>query len=204
MTDEAEEYGEFPLKSFLHMEMGGGAPGTGVATVDIGPEHLLLGLVREGEGIAAGVLESLGVNLDKVRHEVIRVLSQSSASGPSTAASEGKRGSGSKTPTVDQLGINLTEAARSGELEIVVEAWNDAGPAGVVALLELAQHGQDVLGLKLGQRHAADGRLEIAIDDAAVALCGPRPDGQRRQPGVEIVGGGQPPVDGQDAALRLP
>ena len=41
----------------------------------IGTEHLLLGLVREGEGIAAGVLESLGVNLDKVRHEVIRVLS---------------------------------------------------------------------------------------------------------------------------------
>ena len=71
----------------------------------IGTEHLLLGLVREGEGIAAGVLESLGVNLDKVRHEVIRVLSQSSSSaGP---APETKRAS--KTPTVDQLGINLTE-----------------------------------------------------------------------------------------------
>ncbi len=40
----------------------------------IGTEHLLLGLVREGEGIAAGVLESLGVNLDKVRHQVIHVL----------------------------------------------------------------------------------------------------------------------------------
>ena len=71
----------------------------------IGTEHLLLGLVREGEGIAAGVLESLGVNLDKVRHEVIRVLSQSSSAGPS--AQETKRAS--KTPTVDQLGINLTE-----------------------------------------------------------------------------------------------
>ena len=46
----------------------------------IGTEHLLLGLVREGEGIAAGVLGVLGVNLDKVRHQVIRVLSQSSAS----------------------------------------------------------------------------------------------------------------------------
>ena len=60
----------------------------------IGTEHLLLGLVREGEGIAAGVLESLGVNLDKVRHEVIRVLSQSSSAGPS--AQETKRAS--KTP----------------------------------------------------------------------------------------------------------
>ena len=60
----------------------------------IGTEHLLLGLVREGEGIAAGVLESLGVNLDKVRHEVIRVLSQSSAA--RVPASETKRAS--KTP----------------------------------------------------------------------------------------------------------
>ncbi len=81
----------------------------------IGTEHLLLGLVREGEGIAAGVLESLGVNLDKVRHEVIRVLSQSSSVGP---ASEPKRAS--KTPTVDQLGVNLTEAARAGKLDPVI------------------------------------------------------------------------------------
>ena len=86
----------------------------------IGTEHLLLGLVREGEGIAAGVLESLGVNLDKVRHEVIRVLSQSSASGSSSGGGDAKRGSGSKTPTVDQLGINLTEAARTGKLDPVI------------------------------------------------------------------------------------
>jgi hypothetical protein len=44
----------------------------------IGTEHLLLGLVREGEGIAAGVLESLGVNLDRLRHEIIRLLAQTS------------------------------------------------------------------------------------------------------------------------------
>ena len=81
----------------------------------IGTEHLLLGLVREGEGIAAGVLESLGVNLDKVRHEVIRVLSQSSSVGP---AQETKRSS--KTPTVDALGINLTDAARAGKLDPVI------------------------------------------------------------------------------------
>ena len=49
----------------------------------VGTEHLLLGLVREGEGIAAGVLESLAVNLDKVRHEVIRVLAQAFTSGGS-------------------------------------------------------------------------------------------------------------------------
>jgi ATP-dependent Clp protease ATP-binding subunit ClpC len=81
----------------------------------IGTEHLLLGLVREGEGIAAGVLESLGVNLDKVRHEVIRVLSQSTSAGPTT---ETKRAS--KTPTVDQLGINLTDAVRAGKTDPVI------------------------------------------------------------------------------------
>jgi len=81
----------------------------------IGTEHLLLGLVREGEGIAAGVLESLGVNLDKVRHEVIRVLSQSSSAGP---AAETKRAS--KTPTVDQLGINLTDLVRAGKIDPII------------------------------------------------------------------------------------
>ena len=81
----------------------------------IGTEHLLLGLVREGEGIAAGVLESLGVNLDKVRHQVIHVLSQSSSTAPTQ---ETKRPS--KTPTLDQLGINLTDAARAGTLDPVI------------------------------------------------------------------------------------
>ena len=81
----------------------------------IGTEHLLLGLVREGEGIAAGVLESLGVNLDKVRHQVIHVLSQSTASAPTQ---EPKRSS--KTPTLDALGINLTELARAGKLDPVI------------------------------------------------------------------------------------
>ncbi len=81
----------------------------------IGTEHLLLGLVREGEGIAAGVLESLGVNLDKVRHQVIHVLSQSTSVSP---AQESKRPS--KTPTLDQLGINLTDLARADKLDPII------------------------------------------------------------------------------------
>jgi len=80
----------------------------------IGTEHLLLGLIREGEGIAAGVLESLGVNLEKVRSEVIKVLTQSGS-----APHHGERRS-SKTPTIDQLGIDLTAQARSGELDPIV------------------------------------------------------------------------------------
>ncbi|HEY8767954.1 MAG TPA: ATP-dependent Clp protease ATP-binding subunit [Dehalococcoidia bacterium] len=81
----------------------------------IGTEHLLLGLVREGEGIAAGVLESLGVSLDKVRAEVTRILSQSMPQG----AAQGARAT-TRTPTVDQLGIDLTSAARAGKLDPVI------------------------------------------------------------------------------------
>ncbi|MBI3970348.1 MAG: ATP-dependent Clp protease ATP-binding subunit [Chloroflexi bacterium] len=80
----------------------------------IGTEHLLLGLVREGEGIAAGVLESLGVNLEKVRTQVIQVVSQS---GPGTQG-EGKHTS--RTPTIDQMGQDLTAMARAGKLDPVI------------------------------------------------------------------------------------
>jgi ATP-dependent Clp protease ATP-binding subunit ClpC len=80
----------------------------------IGTEHLLLGLIREGEGIAAGVLESLGVNLEKVRSEVIKVLTQTGSN-----PHHGDRRS-SKTPTIDQLGIDLTAQARGGQLDPIV------------------------------------------------------------------------------------
>src|SRR5829696_5629075 len=74
----------------------------------IGTEHLLLGLVREGEGIAAGVLESLGVNLEKVRAQVMQVVSQS--------ASYSQSKQQTKTPYMDALGVDLTDAARTGKL----------------------------------------------------------------------------------------
>jgi ATP-dependent Clp protease ATP-binding subunit ClpC len=74
----------------------------------IGTEHLLLGLVREGEGIAAGVLESLGVNLEKVRTQVMQVVNQSSGYSQSKQQT--------KTPYMDALGFDLTEAARQSKL----------------------------------------------------------------------------------------
>ena len=80
----------------------------------IGTEHLLIGLLREGEGVAAGVLESLGVTLDKVRTETHRILSHSTG-----ATTSGAR-TATKTPTLDQLGVDLTAAAKSGSLDQVV------------------------------------------------------------------------------------
>ena len=89
----------------------------------IGTEQLLLGLVREGEGIAAGVLESLGVNLERVRGETTRILAQSQpqgqAAGGQQPATAGGRQS-ARTPTLDQLGVDLTAAARSGQLDPVI------------------------------------------------------------------------------------
>ncbi len=79
----------------------------------IGTEHLLLDLLHEGEGVAAGVLNSLGVTLERARTETTRVLSQSAPRSRLTRTT-------SRTPTLDQLGIDLTTAARAGKLDPVI------------------------------------------------------------------------------------
>jgi ATP-dependent Clp protease ATP-binding subunit ClpC len=80
----------------------------------IGTEHLLLGLIREGEGVAARVLENLGVDLSKVRTQVIRMLGETAEVTP--GGSQGR----TKTPTLDEFGSNLTQMAAEGKLDPVV------------------------------------------------------------------------------------
>ncbi|HEY9605265.1 MAG TPA: ATP-dependent Clp protease ATP-binding subunit [Allocoleopsis sp.] len=80
----------------------------------IGTEHLLLGLIREGEGVAARVLENLGVDLTKVRTQVIRMLGETAE--VSAGVSQGR----TKTPTLDEFGSNLTQMAGEGKLDPVV------------------------------------------------------------------------------------
>lgn len=80
----------------------------------IGTEHLLLGLIREGEGVAARVLENLGVDLSKVRTQVIRMLGENTEVTP--GVSQGR----TKTPTLDEFGSNLTQMAGEGKLDPVV------------------------------------------------------------------------------------
>jgi ATP-dependent Clp protease ATP-binding subunit ClpC len=79
----------------------------------IGTEHLLLGLLREGEGVAAGVLDSLGITLERARTETTQVISQGMPRGRLTRAA-------SRTPALDQLGVDLTAAARAGKLDPVI------------------------------------------------------------------------------------
>ncbi|NET70881.1 MAG: ATP-dependent Clp protease ATP-binding subunit [Sphaerospermopsis sp. SIO1G2] len=80
----------------------------------IGTEHLLLGLIREGEGVAARVLENLGVDLSKVRTQVIRMLGETAEVAPGGPSGR------TKTPTLDEFGSNLTQMAVDNKLDPVV------------------------------------------------------------------------------------
>ncbi len=108
----------------------------------IGTEHLLLGLIREGEGVAARVLDNLGVDLAKVRQHIIRLLGESSGSGAPGGAAGGSLlgvGSGSsakgaaanqaggrtRTPTLDEFGTDLTLAAQEGRLDPVIGRFEE-------------------------------------------------------------------------------
>jgi ATP-dependent Clp protease ATP-binding subunit ClpC len=82
----------------------------------IGTEHLLLGLIREGEGVASQVLMNLGLDLNRVRNEVITLLGSSS---PAPAAGGGA-GARTKTPALDAFGRDLTQLAREGKLDPVI------------------------------------------------------------------------------------
>nr|YP_009392973.1 Clp protease ATP binding subunit [Caloglossa intermedia]ARW61535.1 Clp protease ATP binding subunit [Caloglossa intermedia] len=83
----------------------------------IGTEHLLMGLVREGEGVAARVLENLAVNVSSIRSEVIQMLGDNTDVSSSNNNNVQAR---SKTPTLEEFGSNLTELAVEGVLDPVV------------------------------------------------------------------------------------
>jgi ATP-dependent Clp protease ATP-binding subunit ClpC len=97
----------------------------------IGTEHLLLGLIKEGEGVASHVLMNVGLDLNKVRAEVIKLLGSSTPGGttggggggtaPATGAGKGK----TKTPALDAFGRDLSTLAREGKLDPVVNRENE-------------------------------------------------------------------------------
>ncbi len=101
----------------------------------IGTEHLLLGLIKENEGIAAQVLMNLGVKLEDVREEVLDFLGADSneeedeesgqQEGAAPSATEKPQGGKSKTPALDSFGRDLTELAREGKLDAVIGRANE-------------------------------------------------------------------------------
>ena len=85
----------------------------------IGTEHILLGLIREGEGVAAQVLVKLGADLNRVRQQVIQLLSGYQGKEPAAAGGP-QEGTPSGSLVLDQFGRNLTQAARDGKLDPVI------------------------------------------------------------------------------------
>jgi ATP-dependent Clp protease ATP-binding subunit ClpC len=81
----------------------------------IGTEHLILGLIREREGVAARVLENLGVDLSRVRFQVVQQLGM-----PAQGQAGGQRRTGGRTPTLDQFGRDLNSLAEENKLDPVV------------------------------------------------------------------------------------
>ncbi|XP_057415994.1 chaperone protein ClpC, chloroplastic-like [Lotus japonicus] len=84
----------------------------------IGSEHLLLGLLREGEGVAARVLQDLGADPNNIRAQVIRMVGESNNETAGVAV--GRGGSSNKMPTLEEYGTNLTKLANEGKLDPVV------------------------------------------------------------------------------------
>lgn len=101
----------------------------------VGTEHILLGLLREGEGVAARVLKSLDIDIERTRNEILRELDPQFSGGESgaeeAAAPSARGGSGTddkkevKTPALKAFGRDLTELARKGELDPVVGRRNE-------------------------------------------------------------------------------
>ena len=89
----------------------------------VGTEHLLLGLIREGEGVAARVLLELGVDRKRVREEIMKMIHQGGAGHGSDRAKQAK----SETPTLDQFGRDLTELARDNKLDPIIGRDKEIG-----------------------------------------------------------------------------
>ena len=90
----------------------------------IGTEHLLLGLIREGEGLAGRVLSKLGVDLDRTRREVMH-LQEGGGEGGAAASGSRSQATKTRTPTLDEFGRDLTELARNEKLDPVIGRANE-------------------------------------------------------------------------------
>src|SRR5215471_13997915 len=86
----------------------------------IGTEHILLGLIREGDGVAAQVLVKLGADLNRVRQQVIQLLHGYQGKEPTSTAAGSTESAPSTSLVLDQFGLNLTQGAREGKLDPVI------------------------------------------------------------------------------------
>ncbi|MFC0013909.1 MULTISPECIES: ATP-dependent Clp protease ATP-binding subunit [Allobacillus] len=86
----------------------------------VGTEHILLGLIREGEGVAARVFNNLGVSLNKARQQVLQLLGSNDSTSGNPHQRKQKQNSNAQTPTLDSLASDLTATAREGNVDPVI------------------------------------------------------------------------------------
>jgi ATP-dependent Clp protease ATP-binding subunit ClpC len=146
----------------------------------VGTEHVLLGLLREQEGVAAQVLMNLGLKLEDVREEVLNLLGHNMDSGESRAGkrTRGKRKSG--TPVLDGFSRDLTELARQGKLDPVIRRTNEMQR--VVRILSRRARNSPVL---LGEAGAGKTAVVRGVAQLLTSPAGPPVLSGRRVVAVE-------------------
>src|SRR5947209_5568200 len=138
----------------------------------VGTEHLLLGLLREQEGVAAQVLMNLGLKLEDVREEVLNLLGHNMPNESEGGGGGGREGGGterqsrskSKTPALDSFGRDLTELARQGKLDPVIGRANEIER--VIQILSGRQKNNPVLlgEAGVGKTAIVEGLAQLVVD----------------------------------------
>src|SRR5262245_19958250 len=140
----------------------------------VGTEHLLLGLLREQEGVAAQVLMNLGLKLEDVREEVLNLLGHNMPNESESGGGGGGGGGGgasersgrtkSKTPALDSFGRDLTELARQGKLDPVIGRANEIER--VIQILSRRQKNNPVLlgEAGVGKTAIVEGLAQLVVD----------------------------------------
>ncbi len=151
----------------------------------VGTEHLLLGLLREQDGVAAQVLMNLGIKLEEVREEVLNLLGagveneETTGGGVGNQESSGRKGTKSRTPALDSFGRDLTEMAKAGKLDPVIGRENEIERLLVVlcrryknnpVLLGEAGVGKTAIVEGLAQRVVSNDVPELLADKRIVVL----------------------------------
>jgi ATP-dependent Clp protease ATP-binding subunit ClpC len=134
----------------------------------VGTEHLLLGLLREQEGVAAQVLMNLGLKLEDVREEVLNLLGHNMETGSEGERERGEKTAGrnkSKTPALDSFGRDLTELARQGKLDPVIGRQNEIER--VIQILSRRQKNNPVLlgEAGVGKTAIVEGLAQSIVDN---------------------------------------
>src|SRR5712672_2936858 len=129
----------------------------------VGTEHLLLGLLREQEGVAAQVLMNLNLKLDEVREEVLNLLGHGMEPGGEGERAAAK-GSKSKTPALDSFGRDLTDLARQGKLDPVIGRQNEIERV-VQVLSRRTKNNPVLLGeAGVGKTAIVEGLAQLVVD----------------------------------------